>query len=130
MTDLKLLESIYNMYYEDYLKKANMRVSTIFVPINLDLIAQKLNSNPTTIHGRLHSHLNRRYNYSKRNSADNSIITLFSYIPDEDSYCINFPYLTGIIADLKNEDKKFKQSIILSIIAVVMSAISIFLKYI
>lgn len=66
-TDLQILEAIYNEYYEPYSNfskgEENGRDSKAYMPIDIDLIASKLNVDAGIIFGRLYNHLNKLHSY-------------------------------------------------------------------
>ena len=71
-TDLKILDAIYERYYDafsDYETDPQSRVSKTFVPIDLAVIAKRLRVVPDIVFGRLYYHLERKHGYDQPNGA-------------------------------------------------------------
>lgn len=59
-TDLRILNIIYDMYYKrfiEYSKNNQIRSTNIFVPIDIEMIANKFGVHVDIIFGRLYYHL-------------------------------------------------------------------------
>lgn len=125
-TDLELLDYIYNYYYESYAKwddgKSNERQSKIYVPIDCELIAGHFGVNRDVVFGRLYYHLERKYGYKQ---DDGSNVHFFGFRVGNESKCIHFPYLASVLADLRQEHKRFKLTVFLSTLAIILSTLSI-----
>ncbi|WP_154116417.1 hypothetical protein [Vibrio cincinnatiensis] len=124
-TDLELLDFIYNYYYETYSEwnKGNKdRQSKIYVPIDCKLIADHFNIDGDVIFGRLYYHLEKKYCYRQDDGAK---VHFFAFKVGNDSKCIHFPYLASILAELRQEHKKFRLTVFLSTLAIVLSTFSI-----
>lgn len=120
-TDLEILECIYNHYndeFELYDKDSSIRKGKIYVPIDCNLIASKLNANPELIFGRLYYHLANVYKYQQSKDV---VAKLFEFEVDGQRHCIQFPILASVVANLRAEHKRYKHTLIASIFAVVVS---------
>lgn len=99
VTDLRLLKTIYNEYYNDYIHHFNSankeRKYKIYVPIDIPNLAKKLGMETEIFHQRLYTHLENEYQHGKKH--------LFLKKAGTNDNCINFPYLASIIANLKNK---------------------------
>jgi hypothetical protein len=63
-SDFKILKEIYNQYYDEFSGYTeNERATKIYVPMNLETIAKKLEVDPDIVFGRLYYHLNEKYGY-------------------------------------------------------------------
>jgi hypothetical protein len=130
-TDLQILQSVYDRYYSEFeafkTGEKNSRASKVYVPIDVDLIGEKLGVDGDIIFGRLYYHFNNKYSFGKVEFFSLSI----GEIGKQDKHCIQFPYMASVLADLQNENTKFRiatrlawVSIGISIIALVVSAFS------
>ena len=128
-TDLEILETIYNLYHEDFVlydQDEKIRETKIYVPINCHKVADKLKVNGDIVFGRLYYHLNKKYRYRQE---DDSKVSFFAFneIPNSPK-SINFPLLTSILAGLKEEKDKFRTTTIIAVVALVLSSISLVLS--
>lgn len=125
-TDLEILNVIYNDYYEEfsnYMKeKNNTRSVKIYVPINIDKIAEKLNVDGDIIFGRLYYHLEKKYGYR---NEDESNVHFFARVLDGDIHCINFPLMASILADLRDNKKRYYTAITIAVGSLIVSLISV-----
>jgi len=123
-TDLKLLKYIFNHYINDYLAydKQKNREAKIHVPIDVDNIAKKFNIEGDLVFGRLYYHLNPKYQHDNSDGVTNY---LFNLSVGGNRNCINFPMLSSILADLSNDNYRFKTSLYVAIIAAVVSVFSL-----
>ncbi len=125
ITNLKILETIYHSYIDEFLKykldKLN-RSSVIYVPIDVENIANQLKADPQLLFGRLYYDLDKQYNYTQ---DDGSKVHLFAFKVGEDLHAVNFPLLEGIIAHLSERKFQFWLPITLSIIALILSVYGI-----
>lgn len=114
-TDLKVLECIYGMYATDFArlpKEQPTRSAKIYVPIDVDLVAGKLKTDGHELFGRLYYDLDHRYRYKQ---DDGSSVHLFAFKVGNDRHCINYPYLAGVLAEKRSEDKSNRWSLGLSL---------------
>jgi hypothetical protein len=128
-TDIQILKTIYEMYYDDFVsydKNNNKsRSSKMYVPINIEYISKKFNVDPDLVFGRLYYHLEKKFGYSHE---DGTKVPFFTLQAGSDKHCVHFPYLASVLATMKSESKKFFIATIISVVALIVSLISIFLK--
>ena len=106
-TDLKILKKIYADYYNafaSYSKDEPDRSAKIYVPIDIDELAEHFKVDGDIIFGRLYYHLEKKYGYK---NDDGSLVHLFARIAGNDKHCINYPYMGSVLADLMNRNKQF-----------------------
>ena len=122
-TDKVLLNRIYDLYFDTYIKydKEKNRRSKIYVPIDIDYIAKKMKVEADIVFGVLYYYLNKKYSYEKKDGN----VYLFAKAVGDDINCINFPLLSAIIAELNTESRKYRISIGISIIALIISIFSV-----
>ncbi len=123
-TDLEILDAIYDKYYDTFAEDEKNRSSKAFVPVDIVLIAKGFDVDADVIFGRLYYHLEHKYGYS--NDGGKTKVSLFNAADNS----IHFPYLSSILADLRNEDKKYLRAITFSIISATVSGISLILSLI
>ena len=127
-TDLEILNAIYEKYYETFASFLNKnKTRKAFVPVDIASMAEEMNVDPDVIFGRLYYHLEKKYGYK---NDDGSKVSLFTMRAGDDVNCVHFPYLSSILADMRNENKKYWRAIIFSAISVTISIISIILSLI
>lgn len=128
-TDLQILKAIYDMYYDDFInydKKENKtRSSKMYVPIDIEIISKKFKVDPDLIFGRLYYHLENKFGYT---NDDGSKVHFFALKAGSDKHCVQFPYLASVLATMKSENRKFLIATVASIVALILSLISIFIK--
>lgn len=130
VADRVILKKIYDLYYSeftDYDEENPNRTSKIYVPIDCTLIAKKLNIDPEILFGRLYYHLEKKYGYK---TSDNTYVRLFAQKIGSDMHLINFPLLSAILAEHESSFYKFLIPIVLSTMALTVSLLTLFLKYI
>jgi len=129
-TDLKMLGMIYDRYYADFINYSDenkTRSSKIYVPIDIDELAKSLNLDSDIVFGRLFYHLNEKYGYK---NDDGSRVDFFAIRVGGNHHCMNFPYLGSVLADLRDQNRKYITATSIAflslIIAITSIAISIF----
>ena len=126
-TNLEILNTIHTLYYSDfadYSKETSSRDSKIYVPIDVDKVAHNLSVDVDIIFGRLYYDLDRRYGYSQKNGTQ---VKFFSIQFGKDRHVINFPYMAAVLAELSDENKKFRIATVIALISLVVSIVSIFI---
>ncbi|KPX20435.1 hypothetical protein ALO71_200049 [Pseudomonas amygdali pv. dendropanacis] len=125
-TDLQVLDAIYNHYYEEFSNyqkgEENGRQSKVYLPIDCKLIATQLGVDSDIIFGRLYNHLNKLHSYE---NEDKSKVLLFALKVGADYKCVHFPMLSSVLAGLQADYSKFKTTVWLSSIAIVVSLTSL-----
>ncbi len=126
-TDLQILNAIYERYYDTFAsfsREETGRVAKIFVPIDIGDIASQLKVDGDIVFGRLYYHLERKYGYER---SDGTLVHFFALKVGEDRHCVNFPYLSSILASLRQEDRKFRAAISISFASLLVSVTSLLL---
>ncbi|HEU0054970.1 MAG TPA: hypothetical protein VFQ39_17410 [Longimicrobium sp.] len=116
-SDLQILECIYRTYAGDFAnssKDHSTRSSKIYVPIDIDYVADKLKTDGHGLFGRLYYDLDHRYRYRQDND---SVVHLFALQAGSDPHCINYPYLAGVLSGMRVEDKRNRWSLWLSLVS-------------
>jgi hypothetical protein len=124
-TDLELLSYIYEKYYAtfiSYSKESPDRSAKIYVPINCAEIAKHFKVDGDIVFGRLYYHLEKVYGYTQSNGAN---VHFFAFHVGDDHKCINFPLLASVVAGLRLEHRKFWWATSISILALIVSAVSL-----
>lgn len=124
-TDLKLLSHIYKKYYAtfiSYSKESPERSAKIYVPIDCAEIARNFKVDGDIIFGRLYYHLEKVYGYKKSDGAN---VHFFALQVGNDHKFINFPLLASVVAGLRLEHRKFWWATSISIVALIISALSL-----
>ncbi len=124
-TDLEILDAIYEECYERFAsfdKKNPDRKTKIYVPFDLDKIADQLNVDGDIVFGRLYYHLNKKYGYRNPNG---STVSVYNTIPG-DGHSINMPLTAAILADLRKENKKFWIATGIAILSLIISIVAYF----
>ncbi|MEN8637133.1 hypothetical protein ABFV74_15605 [Pseudoalteromonas distincta] len=121
-TDFELLTFIYNHYYDDYIsfieKSDQCRDSKIYVPIDCELIAKYFSVDRDIIFGRLYYHLENKYGYQR---DSNNRVYFYCLSVGKDIKCINFPYMSSVLADLSDKQSKYITTIKVSLLALFIS---------
>jgi hypothetical protein len=133
-TDLQILQFIYNEYYKSFssfVKENPTRVTKMYVPIDVDMIGEHFKIDGDIIFGRLYYHLNHKYSYKpdQNVSVDFFANTMRAENGKTDMHCVHFPYLASVLADLKDENKKFWWSAVLAIASLIISVIAIAISF-
>lgn len=127
-TDYDVLKCIYETYYSEYAafqKGDRSRAAKMYVPIDLDLIAAKLDMEGDLLFSRLYSFLNDRYGVNSEMKSP-----LFSLRVQDDIHCVHFPLLASILADLKYKLRQANWTRWLSVAAILISGISLIVSII
>jgi hypothetical protein len=125
-TDFEVLKYIYEAYFDDYLAfdVSNVERSTkIYVPIDIDAAADKLNFEADLLFIRLYSYLNDKYG---ANMNENAKSPLFLLRVGKDVHCIHFPLLASVLADLEQKRRHESWTLYLSIAAFLVSVFGVF----
>lgn len=124
-TDLEILNTIYNRYYNEFTKYSEgekTRDTKIYVPIDFAEIAKQLNVDGDIVFGRLYYHLENKYGYIQ---GDGSMVHFFALVVGNDRHCVNFPYLASILATLRQENRQFRIATSIAVLSLVISLISL-----
>lgn len=116
-TDLEFLECVYGMYagaFAEFSREHPIRGAKTFVPTDIGAIAIKLKTDAHELFGRLHYNIDHRHAYKR---DDGSSVHLFALQVGDDKHCINYPYLAGVLAEKRSEDRRNKWSLWISLIS-------------
>jgi hypothetical protein len=127
ITDRILLKTIYDLYYEEFCSfendaKQSRRSNKIYVPIDCERVANKLNLDTDIVFGRLYYHLDKKYGYTQEDGAR---VHLFSMAVGRDRHCVHFPMLSAVMAELEQSHYRFTLPLIVSFIALFISIASL-----
>ncbi len=127
-TDLKMLGAIYDRYYADfvaYSDKNKTRSSKIYVPIDIEELARSMSLDSDIVFGRLYYHLNEKFGYK---TDDGSRVDFFAIRIGGDHHCINFPYLGSVLADLRDQNRKYLTATLIAILSLIIAILSIIIS--
>ena len=117
------------MYYKEFEKfklgGQNSRESKPYVPIDCKRVAAKLKVDGDIVFGRLYYHLENKHGYKQ---PDGSSVHFFAQAVGKDKKCVNFPMLASVLAGLESDHSKFRWSVSLSCIAVVISLVALYIR--
>jgi uncharacterized protein YjbI with pentapeptide repeats len=126
-TDLEVLEEIYKRYYSTYIsfsKEEPNRSTKVYVPIDVKAIANYFAVDPDIIFGRLYYHLEPKYGFTQ---SDGSKVNFFALEVGSDKRTVQFPLLATVIASLREERNKHLTTTLISIFAIAISFIAVFI---
>lgn len=122
-TDLEILECIYVTYadcFREYSKGEPSRSCRIYVPIDINRIAETLETDPYILHGRLYHHLDPKYALPQGDGK----VHLFAGI-EKDPHCIHYPYLAALVSEKNLEYRKNVWALSLSFLSLVVSIVAV-----
>ena len=126
VTDYKILKTIYDSYYNDYLSfKEGDRATRNYVPIDIERVAKKLSVDSDLLSGRLYFHLDKKYRYQEE---ENVFVHLYTPRIGKDNNAIHFPLLVSVLASLHNDHTKFIWATGFSVIALSLSILNFVLN--
>ena len=123
--DLRILSAIYRRYYGVFAKysKGDMDRSTkIYVPIDIQQIANDLGVDEDIVFGRLYYHLEHKYGYKQ---DDGTSVPFFSLRVGDDVHCMNFPLMASVLADIQDQSWKHSIAIYIALASLFVSAVSV-----
>ena len=123
-TDLQILNVIYERYYDTFstfAEKGSSRSSKIFVPIDIEEIAKDIGVDVDIVFGRLYYHLDEKYGYKRKDAPR---VCLFTPVAGDDLNCVNFPYAASILADLRQENRKYRIATSIAVFSLIISVIA------
>ena len=124
-TDLEILREIYRQYYDTfaaYSDDRTDRASKIYVPIDIDSLAERFNTDGDIIFGRLYYHLDKKHGYRH---DDGPHVHLFAQEVGPDRHCVNFLLVASVFANLSQEDQKFRIATLVAVIATLVALFSL-----
>lgn len=126
-TDLAILNTIYNQHYQtftNFTADESSRRTKVYIPIDIVELAKEMKIDEDIIFGRLYYHLEAKYGYK---SDDGSHVYFFAIRIGQDRHCVNFPYLASVLADLREQDRKYRIATSIAVLSLLISITSIFL---
>jgi hypothetical protein len=131
-TDLEILNTIYEEYYEEYEKfdrGQSTRKIKVYVPLDIAKIAEKLGTEKDIVYGRLNYHLNKKYSYKKDDEKGSKVLffahTEMTDDPELEKDHIQFPYMASVLADLRQEHGKAWRAYRLAVASLIISLVSL-----
>lgn len=128
-TDIQILKAIYDTYYHEFIayekRGGQKRSSKMYVPIDIEKISRMFGADSDLIFGRLYYHLENKFGYKDN---DGGRVHFFALRIGSDIHCVHFPYLASVLATMKSENRKFIIATTLSIAALIISLVAIFLN--
>lgn len=124
-TDEKLLAAIYKKYvaeFSRYEADNSIRSAKIWMPIDIDAMSKKFGCDPDLIFGRLYYHMNEKYG---SRTSDGDDVQFFTTRLGQDRHCVNFPLLASVLADLRDDRKRFIISTRIAALSLIVSSVSI-----
>lgn len=106
LSDHEILSAIHNRHYDDFRSFSDnnkTRSEKIFVPVDIQAIADELGVDADSVFGRLYYDLEKRYGYE---NDDGTTVHFFTLAVRDDSHCINFPLLEAVLAREERTNKK------------------------
>jgi hypothetical protein len=107
-TDFEILKAIRDYYYNAFIsfdQNVPNRLSKIYVPIDVELVAEKLGVDGDIVFERLYYYLDKKYSYK---NEDGNVVKFFANSlhagTNKEKHLINFPLLDVIVSD-NNADK-------------------------
>ncbi|OZG71919.1 hypothetical protein BTA51_18100 [Hahella sp. CCB-MM4] len=127
-TDLQILDLIFEHHLPDYLRAPHndpVRQHKSYVPVDLEYVANFLGIDLTLLTSRLLDHLDKKYRYQVEKD---SYVFLFSSAfgrgARQDQYVVNFPYLSSIIAGMRDDSRKYRIATSMAGVSLVISVTS------
>ena len=124
-TDETLLADIYKGYLKEFSRYEadnSIRSAKIWMPIDIEGLAKKHRCDPDLIFGRLYYHMNDKYGST---TVDNEQVQFFTTRLGQDRHCVNFPLLASVLADLRDDRKRFIISTRIAALSLIVSSVSI-----
>lgn len=124
-TDLEILNMIYKMYFDKYIsfkQESPNRLKKAFVPIDIPLVAKNLQTETDIVFNRLYYHFEKKFSYKK---DDNLYVNFFLRSigggEQQETNCINFPYMTSVLSALRHEERKYWRTTSIAITSLLIS---------
>lgn len=132
-TDARILEQIYDDYIDEFERIADSSEESadkVYLPIDIQTLATKLNVNKHVLFGRLYYHLDKKYRYQDDESK--AWTHLFAKKAGNKTHCIHFPYLSAVVAEHQRDIRRYLiplfASWITTALALLISVISLLKK--
>ena len=125
-TDREILEAIYKRYYPTFAafskEGEGKRVTKVYVPIDVQGVADKFKLDGDIVFGRLYYYLEDKYGYKRE---DGSRVHFFSPFELRDRHCVNFPMMSSVLASLQEEHQRHQWTRGLSIASIIIAVIAL-----
>jgi hypothetical protein len=125
-TDLQVLEKIYGQYgavFRTSSVASPPRAHRNYIPIDVRELAAGLGADQDELFGRLYYHLDHKHQYRR---DDGSLVHLFALSVGDDRHCINFPYLSALLADYRSEHRKVFWPLAISVASSLIAVAALF----
>ena len=125
-TDLEVLEKIYRQYgatFRAHSVDSPARGHRNYVPIDVRHVATGLGADREELFGRLYYHLDHKHQYRR---DDGTLVHLFALSVGNDKHCINFPYLSALLADYRSEHRKVFWPLAISVASSLIAVAALF----
>lgn len=109
-TDLKILEEIYQRYYGTFCAYSHSnpsRDTKVYVPIDIQAIANRLRVDGDIVHGRLYHCLNDKYSIVRDNGSTVPFFLFLENSAAESRHQVQFPILGAAVAELRESHNKY-----------------------
>ena len=83
-TDLQILKEIYRRYYSvfaEYSRETPNRATKVYVPINIEELAEHFGIDSDIVFGRLYYHLEPKYGFTQKDNVKVRFFTLKACLP-------------------------------------------------
>ncbi len=121
-TDYEILKAIRDLYRDDYVAHVKDSESAhhlkTYVPIDVAVVAKRLNVDPENVFGRLHYHLDPKYGGPADEEPRRAFFTVKL---GSDRHCVNFPLLEAVLAGLWQERRRDLWVITLAVVSLVVA---------
>ena len=127
-TDREILQCVFDIYRASYLGdrgETGKLENSVYLSIDLAEVATRLNTDSHLLFGRLYYSMDKKHRYTQ---DDGRKVHLFAPVVGSERNCVNFPYLTAILAEQRQENWKYRLTLTLSIAAVILSIIGLVIK--
>ena len=128
-TDLEILSALYKLYYKDFVafdEKNPTRDDKYIVPIDCEEVARELNADAELVFSRLYYRLNQEYGYSKvMPDGKKLLVKVFIREPGWRKHYVHFPFMTSVLADLREKEEKFWIGIVIAAFALITAIASL-----
>ncbi len=127
-TDLEILDEIYERYHDEYVNfkgKTAQRPAKNFVPIDVQAIANALRVDADIVFSRLYYHLQEKHAIDEKNRVGGAPGGVSFYMKYDGGHLVNFPLLTSVLAALRDDERKYRNDRLLSIVAIAISVVAI-----
>lgn len=136
LTDREILQCIYDIYYDDYIKfsvrdpEKPQPQNTVYIPIDIGRIAEMLGADARILFGRIHYHLQQKFGYTYQEGDKQTRVPFFEpFFPTGERHCIHFALLEAVLADLKDKQARFLTATWISVAALIVSIVAISISY-